>query len=554
MSLSLYNKKRNFNNTPEPVGKEKGSKKGLRFVVQKHDASSLHYDFRLEMMGVLKSWAVPKGPSLNPADKRLAMLVEDHPYDYRNFEGVIPAGNYGGGTVIIWDEGVYEPEGAEGLSKAEVEKMVLKGLDSGSLNLVLHGKKLQGLFTLLQLKRDAKGKSWLLIKKRDGFAEDKDITLQNTSVRTGKTIAQVAKENGTVPNHPEEDAPPKKATAKTKRAPAKKAIDHTKKAPTKKSATSSKTSGLQLDLSTGEQVVTLNRQELKLTSLHKPYWKKETFSKGHMLNYYLQVAPYLLPYLLNRPHSLHRYPNGVSAKSFYQKDMAGKVPHWIQTHEDFSESTNKPVQYLVCTNEASLLYMANLGCIEMHPWHSRVSSIHQPDWCLIDLDPDKPNTYNQVVETALVVKKLLDSLGATCYPKTSGSTGLHIYIPFGATYSYEASKAFAEMVVTLVQQELPALTSVERNPDKRKGKIYLDFLQNKETQTAAAPYSLRPRPGMPVSTPLHWDEVKPGLTPNAFSARTLFERLKQEGDLFKPVLGKGIDLAKVLKKLQTLVS
>jgi bifunctional non-homologous end joining protein LigD len=554
MSLSLYHKKRDFNDTPEPVGKEKAPKKGLRFVVQKHDASSLHYDFRLELTGVLKSWAVPKGPSLNPADKRLAMMVEDHPYDYRHFEGVIPAGNYGGGTVIIWDEGVYEPAGAEGRSKAEQEKTLLKGLEGGRLNLVLHGKKIQGLFTLFQLKNDTKGNSWLLVKKQDAFSGDDDVTLQNTSVRTGKTIAQVAAENGTVPNHPEDTTPVKKAAAKGKRTPAKKSTATTKKAAAKKSVTSSKTSGLQLDFTAEEQVVKLNGQELKLTSLNKPYWKKESFSKGHMLNYYLQVAPYLLPYLLNRPHSLHRYPNGISAQSFYQKDMAGKVPDWIQTHEDFSESTNKPVQYLVCTNEASLIYMANLGCIEMHPWHSRVSAIHQPDWCLIDLDPDKSNTYNQVVETALVVKKLLDTLGAACYPKTSGSTGMHIYIPLGATYSYDASKAFAEMVVTLVQQELPQLTSVERNPDKRKGKIYLDFLQNKETQTAAAPYALRPKAGMPVSTPLHWDEVKRGLKPNAFTARTLFERLQTEGDLFKPVLGKGINLEKVLKKLQTLVS
>src|SRR4028118_1661171 len=151
MSLSKYNQKRNFADTPEPEGKEKSSAKGLRFVIQKHDASHLHYDFRLELKGVLKSWAVPKGPSLNPADKRLAMMVEDHPYDYRNFEGVIPAGNYGGGTVIIWDEGVYEPEEAEGLGKAEQEQAVLKGLEAGSMNIVLHGKKLLGLFTLLQL-------------------------------------------------------------------------------------------------------------------------------------------------------------------------------------------------------------------------------------------------------------------------------------------------------------------------------------------------------------------------------------------------------------------
>ncbi|HUQ97081.1 MAG TPA: hypothetical protein VM010_05410, partial [Chitinophagaceae bacterium] len=223
-------------------------------------------------------------------------------------------------------------------------------------------------------------------------------------------------------------------------------------------------------------------------------------------------------------------------------------------HEDFSESTGKPVHYLVCTNEASLIYMANLGCIEMHPWHSRLQTIDKPDWCLIDLDPDTKNTYDQVVEIAQVVKRLLDDAGASCYAKTSGATGLHIYIPLGAKWGYEESKTLAETVVTVVHNELPKITSLERDPEKRKGKIYLDFLQNRETQTAAAPYSLRPRRGMPVSTPVHWDEVKKGLLPSAFTATTVFDRLKKEGDLFKPVLGRGINLPKVLQKVQTLLS
>jgi DNA ligase D-like protein (predicted 3'-phosphoesterase) len=411
MSLSLYNKKRNFQETPEPAGKEKSSKGVLRFVVQKHDASSLHYDFRLEVMGVLKSWAVPKGPSINPADKRLAMQVEDHPLDYRNFEGIIPEGNYGAGTVIIWDEGTYTAMDENG-SKAATEKAVADGLETGNVTFVLHGKKLNGVFSLVQLKRDKSGKSWLLVKGKDDFSGSEDVTLQNTSVRSGKTIAQVAKEAGIEPKHPEGAAPAKAKTASKKTTTKKTATKSKaakKTAPVKLSATTSK---LQLDLQNEEQTVTLNKQELLLTSLHKPYWKQETFSKGHMLNYYLQVAPYLLPYLLGRPQSLHRYPNGIDAPGFYQKDVLGKVPEWLALHEDFSESTNAPVHYLVCTNEASLMYMANLGCIELHPWHSRIKAIHNPDWCLIDLDPDVSNSYDQVVETAQVVKRFLDDLGA----------------------------------------------------------------------------------------------------------------------------------------------
>jgi bifunctional non-homologous end joining protein LigD len=203
MSLSLYKEKRNFKDTPEPSGKEKSSSKALRFVVQKHDASHLHYDFRLEMKGVLKSWAVPKGPSINPDDKRLAMMVEDHPYDYRDFEGIIPAGNYGGGTVIVWDEGTYEIYEGNGMTIKEQENNLMKALYAGNLKIILHGKKLKGMYHLFRLKTDANGKSWLLVKDKDKWADDTDITSKNQSVKSGKTIAQVAKENGTVPNHPD---------------------------------------------------------------------------------------------------------------------------------------------------------------------------------------------------------------------------------------------------------------------------------------------------------------------------------------------------------------
>jgi len=195
MALTAYKKKRSFTDTPEPTG-GKASKDVLHFVIQKHDASRLHYDFRLEMEGVLKSWAVPKGPSLNPADKRLAMMVEDHPYDYRDFEGIIPEGNYGAGTVIVWDEGVYEA--LEPGTKKEQEKSLLKQLKKGSLKFSLQGKKLKGEFALVKLKNDAKGNAWLLIKHRDKYARETDITKKNKSVNSGKTIEQIAKTSKTI--------------------------------------------------------------------------------------------------------------------------------------------------------------------------------------------------------------------------------------------------------------------------------------------------------------------------------------------------------------------
>jgi bifunctional non-homologous end joining protein LigD len=299
-----------------------------------------------------------------------------------------------------------------------------------------------------------------------------------------------------------------------------------------------------------EQEMVIGKQKLKFTNLKKIYWKKEGITKGDMLNYYAQIAPYILPYMKDRPQSLHRHPEGINGLHFFQKDMKGKIPEWIPRHESFSESNNKTIQYMVCNDEATLLYMANLGCIEMHPWHSRIQKPDNPDYCLIDLDPDKNNTYEQVMEVAHLVKQLLDDVGAECYPKTSGSTGLHIYIPLGAKYSYGQSKQLAELIVNLVNQELPNFTSVLRNPAKRKGKIYLDFLQNRESQTVAAPYSLRPKPGAPVSTPLDWSEVKKVLTSSTYTIHNIFDRLKRVGDIFQPVLEKGINLQAVLKKIE----
>jgi len=563
MSLSLYKEKRKFEETPEPEGTEKSSQGSLRFVIQKHDASHLHYDFRLEMQGVLKSWAVPKGPSLNPSDKRLAMMVEDHPYDYRTFEGIIPAGNYGGGTVMVWDEGTFQPEGGEDLSLKEQEKLLLSKFHSGDLKIVLHGKKVKGSYALVKLKRDEK--SWLLIKHKDKYAGEEDITQKNKSVVSKKTLDQIAKENGTELNHPEDPTSgvkkgagaSKKATTKNptliKESKKEQTTNSIKKAPDKTKKI--KTSGTILEWDEEkDQEIIIEKNKLSVTSLDKIYWKKEKLTKGDSINYYLKIAPYILPYMLDRPQSLNRYPNGIEAPNFFQKDMKGNIPEWLETHKDFSESTNQDVHYMICANEASLIYMSNLGCIEMNPWHSRSLTWQKPDWCLIDLDPDTTNTFEQVIETAQVVKKVLDSIGAESCVKTSGSSGIHIYIPLGAQYDYEQSKQLAQLVVTLVQAELPELTSLERSPAKRKGKIYLDFLQNRETQTAAAPYSLRPKREAPVSTPLDWDEVKKGLTSTTYTMKNIFERLKAEGDLFQPVLGKGINIEKVLKNLNSIAS
>jgi bifunctional non-homologous end joining protein LigD len=901
MSLTQYKKKRSFDKTPEPQA-GKPDLKQLKFVIQKHDASRLHYDFRLEMDGVLKSWAVPKGPSLDPTVKRLAMMVEDHPFDYKDFEGIIPKGNYGAGTVIVWDEGTYEPiEQAKG--KKAQEKILLRDLKEGSLKFVLHGQKVQGEFALVKTKGMAEN-AWLLIKHRDDFAKSKDITKDDKSVVSGKTLETVAKtstniygedpqpaekdegvsrgkpvskkkvkqslekqvdtkiansvetdvssiiKRGQKEKFPEVFSPMlatlvdkpfddtgwqyevkwdgyravammnkkiielksrnnksfndqfypiydaiknwginavidgeivvvnddglanfgalqnwrseadgellyyvfdvlwlngKNLTSLTQRerslilqtlipdngiirrgfsveargteffeiasnmglegiiakrsdsqyfpgvrskdwlkikvnkrqevviagytrnkgttkafsslllgvykdnaliyagkvgtgfgehqqkvllakfkplettsSPFKETPAYTKSSrfrpnppdatavwlkpqlvceihfaevtqdgvfrhpsfialredknphdvimekttPTDK-ITDSKTGKKDeqivrppdpkgnktlLNPSANSQVRKVKGHELKFTNLDKIFWPDEQIAKRDMINYYYQIAPYILPYLDDRPQSLNRFPNGIKGKNFYQKDVTGKVPDWAKTYKYRTDDDDFDKHFLVGDDEATLLFMANLGAIELHPWSSTTKRPDHPTWCIIDLDPDK-NSFEQVIEAAQVTHAVLEEMKVPSYPKTSGSTGLHIYIPLGAKYTYEQSKEFARIVVTMVHERIPAFTTLERSISNRKGKMYLDFLQNRPQATIAAPYSLRHKPGATVSMPLDWDEVKPGLKMQDFNIYNAFERVKKIGDLFKPVLGKGIDLKKIVDDL-----
>jgi bifunctional non-homologous end joining protein LigD len=915
MGLEKYVAKRDFTKTKEPKSGKSKAKDKLLFVVQKHDASHLHYDFRLEMEGVLKSWAVPKGPSVDPKAKRLAMMVEDHPYSYRSFEGIIPKGEYGGGTVIVWDEGTYEPI-AEIKGKKAQEKDLLKQLKSGSLKIRLHGEKLEGEFALVKTHGMGEN-SWLLIKHNDEFASPKDITKQDKSVLSDKTIAQVESTgskvwHSTQTDHLRDEAGPEKGgkpkstkpkkttTAKSgqskadqqaaetdsavilKRAPRSKiptgmkpmlatlvdapfddadwqyevkwdgyralafinkgnvellsrnnksfndkfypiyqqmegwkinavidgeilvlnekgiskfgdlqnwrseadgslvfyAFDllwyegknlmglplHQRQAvlqeilpvdddsirlskvfnangiefyhaaektglegiiakkkdstysanyrskewlkvkvnkrqeviiagytknedtakqfsslllgvyednalqyvgkvgtgfsdkvqkemmelfkplitkempfdqlpdvnkpsrfrphPPKAKATwlkprlvcevafSEVTSdgvfrhpsfqGMRMDKKAKEvvreiaapaaeivaevekeieqpetarhtdmvesprnkerktllnpkdetQVRKINGHDLKFTHLSKVYWPEDKVTKRDMFNYYYRIAEYILPYLKDRPMSLNRFPNGIHGSSFYQKNVKDTAPDWAKTFP-YVTSDGEAKEYLVGADEATLLWMASLGCIEMNPWFSRVAAPDNPDYCVIDLDPDK-NTFDQVIAAALEVKKVLDALDVPSYCKTSGSTGMHIYIPLHAKYTYDQSQLFARIIVNIVHKQLPEYTSLERMIANRKGKMYLDFLQNRPGATIAGPYSLRPKPGATVSMPLHWDEVKPGLTMRDFTIFNALDRLKTTGDLFKGVLGKGIDLEKTIKRAKDL--
>lgn len=293
----------------------------------------------------------------------------------------------------------------------------------------------------------------------------------------------------------------------------------------------------------------MGETSLHLTNQNKIFFPDDGITKGDLVNYYNSVSAFILPYLKDRPQSMNRFPNGIKGASFYQKDVdREKVPSWLKTEKIYSESNDKYIDYLLCNDEATLLYMANLGCIELNPWNSTIKKIDKPDWAVIDLDPAK-NDFKEVVKTALTVKEIMDELETESYCKTSGASGLHIYIPLGAKYGYDSVKLFSELIANKVVARLPKTTSVVRTLEKRGNKIYIDFLQNRKGQTLASPYSVRPRPGATVSTPLEWGEVNEKLSPSQFTIKNTLKRLDKKGDLWKPVLGKGANLEMILKKI-----
>ncbi len=808
MGLEEYIRKRNFSKTPEPEAKYHKNKGKPRFVIQRHKATRLHYDLRLEMEGVLKSWAVPKGPSMNPNDKRLAIQTEDHPIKYLTFHGTIPKGNYGAGEMVIWDEGTYE-------SSLEKDDLSLpQQLEKGNLKIRFFGAKVKGDFALVRTNRGKEQNQWLLIKKEDEFStdlhydaenfndktsEEKEVKqLQNTDLikpmlatkaseifnkadwiyelkwdgyralanvsegkvdlysRNGISYKQkfssiyqnlksiphdvildgeiVALDEDGLPNFQSlqnyqtnpigelryyvfdllflnghnimhlpllerksliedviEDIPQvfycdhidtmgksfyektvaagmegviaKKADSEyipgsrsrnwlkikafesqeaiicgftepkesslpfgslilgmfreekliyigncgtgfddqarkdlfekfesliTEKSPFDKKINLKGRKPTWLSpeliceatfAEWTKSGHMRHPVFKGlrndkipseidkEKEVKVPKQKpaakgtsenleidgisVPISNLEKIYWPDSGLRKYDLIDYYLQVSDYMLPFLKDRPQNLHRHPNGIKKGSFYQKDTAGIFPHWLETLKVHSKSNNKDIEYIMCQNEASLIYMANLGCIEINPWNSRKDSLLRPDFTVIDIDPTEKNTFQEVVEVALVAKDVLDRAEIEGHVKTSGSSGLHIYIPLGAEYDYDQARDFTKILCYFIHEQLPNLTSMERNVKKRKGKIYLDFLQNRKGQTLAAPYCARPKPGATVSTPLKWSEVNSKLDMHDFTIKTVPERVEKYPDLFTGILGKGIDLEKAIDALSS---
>src|SRR5579871_808540 len=877
MSLKEYSQKRSFDKTPEPAPKPSPAPStGNFFCVQRHDATRLHYDFRLEMDGVLKSWAVPKGPSLEPLSKHLAMHVEDHPLDYGNFEGNIPKGEYGGGSVMLWDRGTFEL-----LGDAPANEQIARG----DLKFRLHGEKLKGEFALVHMRGRGKGNEWLIIKKKDANAQPGwNVEDHAYSVLTGRTQQEIA-ENLPAVNGGDAPAKSEEPKAATKRRSKKNSeiidlgklpgslkslmpqevapmmaslvdqppagdewlyevkwdgvralcfiegkrlrilsrngkqceqqypelsvlphfinaenaildgeiavLDHkgrssfsliqpritvgdpntiahlsrstpvtlflfdllylngydlrgvalerrkellkevvtpsdrirysdhfvangeamleaarqnglegiigkrrdskyegrrshswlkikatlqqefviggfthgerdffsslvlglydkgklvhagqvgtgfnqkslheiytrleplivtrnpfsgpvkmprgvtwvkpelvceikfleftpdgllrapvflglrTDKRPeecvrerpeavaqaVRESVTEQKAnpkSGGPLipGNSPNELTAAIDDRMLKFTNLNKVFYPGEGITKRDLINYYDAVAHLILPHLRNRPLSLKRYPNGIQHEYFFQKNAEDKFADWIRLEPIHSEHVNGETHYVICNDRPTLLYLANLACIDQNPWMSRIGSLENPDFALIDLDPTEGCPYDQIIQAAQIVKTKLDAIGMAGYPKTTGGDGMHVYIPLEPVYTYEQVRTFAELLSILVIRKNEDLFTTPRTVSQRKkGKVYFDYLQVMKSKTIAAPYVLRAYPGAPVATPLEWSEVKRGLHPNQFNITNALERFREKGDLFAGVLKKPQDLYEALEKLEKL--
>ncbi|MHB1126606.1 MAG: non-homologous end-joining DNA ligase [Bacillota bacterium] len=292
----------------------------------------------------------------------------------------------------------------------------------------------------------------------------------------------------------------------------------------------------------------VNEHNLELTNLDKVFWPEDCYTKADLLDYYAQAAPWLLPHLCQRPMVMSRYPDGIAGKTFYQKDCPDYAPDWLPTVPVYSESTKKVINYCLCSDVDSLLWLVNQGCIEMHPWLSSYLTPENPEAAIFDLDPDPPADFADVLEIALLVRDALEVFGLRCYPKTSGATGLHIYVPIERRYNYEQVRQFTGWIAAMITKFHPGRATTERAVQRRTGRVYLDYLQNSLGKTIASVYSVRPHTGAPVSIPLTWDEVKLGqIRPEHFNMDNAVQSGMERKELFEPVLTDRQSLDEILR-------
>jgi bifunctional non-homologous end joining protein LigD len=522
--LATYQAMRDFGATPEPSGGAPSAGAPI-FVVQRHRARRLHYDFRLEIAGALASWAVPRGPTLDPSARHLAVHTEDHPMDYAEFEGVIPKGQYGGGDVIVWDRGTWVPDTDDPAG----------AVARGELHFDVVGEKLAGRFVLVRRRsRDgsdpgSSGKEqWVLVHKHDDHAvEGWDPEDHPRSVLSGRTNDEVAAAPAAMWQSD--------ARAEHAEIPLADADPTAQRAATEDELAA-------LDALGTKGTWTVGGRELVLTNLDKvlfPGGAGAPVTKRELIRYHARVAPYLLPYLAGRPVNLHRYPDGTARAGFWQKEVPDHAPGWLRRWHNGEAAPDETQNYFVLDSTAALVWMANYGAIELHPWTSRLPDVHRPTWALIDIDPGPAVGFADVLALARLYRTALAHLAVEAAPKVTGKRGVQIWVPVADGYTFDDTRAWVEKLSRAVGQVRPELVSWEWHTDRRRGLARLDYTQNAINKTLVAPFSPRPAPDAPVSMTLTWDELDdPGLTPDRWTVRTALDRLRDAGDPLRPLVGR----------------
>jgi bifunctional non-homologous end joining protein LigD len=546
-ALKAYEAKRDFSKSPEPAPKmaRKAATKAASFCVQKHLASHLHYDFRLEHAGVLLSWAVPKGPSLNPADKRLAMHVEDHPVAYGDFEGVIPSG-YGAGIVMLWDRGTWTPE--PGFEDVDA------GLKKGELKFKLDGVKLKGSWVLVRTRQRFSGpEQWLLIKHRDKWSGEIEVTAEAPlSVKSFGDLADIATANDEVPEW--RTKPPvkggetgklfaevmkaageirsgeRKPTAKAKKSvwqsnkPAhrdphhgrathgrgKAAKGHERDAhATKKNKAATRTLRPVVAPKLDKSALKIGANQPKLSNPQKVMYPATGFTKGEMVNYYTRIAPLILPHLVGRAATLKRYPDGVDGEFFFEKRCNKYRPDWVKTVRVPLGDGHDTIDFCEIGDLATLQWAANLAAIEMHVPLAYAADPDTPTAMIFDLDPGEGVRLKELAPIALRLRDMLEHFKLKSMPKTSGGKGIHILVPFNTPgVTFEETKSFARAVALTLEQDDPKRILSSMTRSQRKGKVFVDWGQNDRNKTNACVFSLRARPEPTISWPLEWGQLE----------------------------------------------